>query len=307
VKALAIALSLVLMQQTPTFRSRAEVVTVPVSVTTGNRPVTDLRRADFEVFDNGVGQTFDLSRLDDLPLDVTILLDTSASVKGAALDSMKRDVEAISAGLRAGDRLRILGFSDDVETLLPFTPAGTPVRIDRIDGGGATSLYSALAASLIVDPGVSRPQLVFALTDGRDNASLLDSSAVLALAGHSSACLYLALVEPNRSGEESLLLRPRQTGIYENVTAIRRTMGPYAGGPNVSALRGIAARTGGAVYADTRRGTLPDLFRVALADFRSGYLLTFTPSTPDTGWHEIAVSVKGRRYTVRARKGYDGS
>lgn len=305
--------------QTPTFRSRADGIPVPVSVMSANRPVTGLTEADFELLDNGVAQTIAVSRLEDLPIDVTIVLDASGSVKGAALERMKRDVRAIGADLRAGDRVRILTFGDNVQAALPFTAGGAPLTIDRIDAGGATSLYSALAASLIVDPAATRPHLVLALTDGRDNASLLDAGAVLALAGRSNACLYLALVDANRpaasayppgrapvGAEETTVLRPEQKGIYEGVSAIRRTMGPYAGGPNLSALKGIAARTGGVVYEDARDDALPELFRRAISDFRGSYLLSYTPSNIDTGWHDVSVRVKGRRYVIRARKGYDG-
>ena len=316
--AVAIAFGMTL-QQAPTFRSGAEAVLVPVSVVSGNRPVTDLKEADFELLDNGVRQTVKVVRLDDLAIDVTIVLDASGSVQGAALAQMQRDVQSIGDGLRTSDRVRILAFGDNVETVVPFTSGGAPLPIDRIAAGGATSLYSALAASPIVDPAVARPQLVFAMTDGRDNASLLDSSAVLALAGRSSACLYLALVDSSEptlktdtagrarpGAEESTVLHPEQKGVYNGARAIRRTMGPYAGGPNVSVLKGIAARTGGGFYEHARPGTLGDVFRRALDDFRSSYLLSFTPSKTDSGWHDITVTVKSRRYIIRARTGYDG-
>jgi hypothetical protein len=55
-----------------------------------------------------------------------------------------------------------------------------------------------------------------------------------------------------------------------------------------------------------RPGTLADLFRRPLDDFRSSYLLSFTPSKTDTGWHDSTVTVKSRRYIIRARTGYDG-
>ena len=36
-------------------------------------------------------------------------------------------------------------------------------------------------------------------------------------------------------------------------------------------------------------------------------LLSYTPrGVTSKGWHEVAVHTKSSRYTVRARKGYDG-
>jgi VWFA-related protein len=318
--ALAIAVALLAQEPAPTFRSGVDVIVVPVSVMSDNRPVIDLKAEDFELLDRGVLQKISVARLDDLAIDVTLVLDASASVQGDALARMKRDAAAIGDALRASDRVRILTFGDNVSVALPFTSGGAPLPVDRIDARGATSLYAGLAASLIVDPSLTRPQLVFALTDGRDNASLFNADSVLQLAGRSRACLYLALVEASEpvtryygtgrtpaAAEENTVIRPEQKGVYDGATAIRRTVGPYSGGPNLAALKGIAARTGGAVYDKTLHGSLADSFRRALDDFRTSYLLSYTPSgVAASGWHDVTVKVRNRRYAIRARKGYDG-
>jgi hypothetical protein len=54
---------------------------------------------------------------------------------------------------------------------------------------------------------------------------------------------------------------------------------------------------------------LPRAFLRALDDFRSSYVLRYSPhGVAAGGWHEIAVRVTrpGRGYVVRARKGYVG-
>jgi len=313
----AIAAAFAIAQQAPLFKSSIDVVTVPVSVLSGNRPVTDLTAADFELLDNGVPQRPQAAPLDALPIDVTLLVDASDSLRGQALDAVKRDVRAIGERLPAGDRVRMLTFADNVSDPGGFQPGGAALPVDAIVAGGATSLYSGLAAALVTAPRVARPQLVFAMTDGRDSASFLSAGQVLALAGRTSACLYLAIVVPSaplvQSGdkgqtpgrEENTLVHPVQRGIYDGISAVTRAMGPYTGGPNLSILNGIAARTGGAVFNGAAYDSLPTLFGRALEDFRRSYLLSYTPSgVSDTGWHEITVKVSNRRYTIRARKGY---
>jgi VWFA-related protein len=300
----------------PTFRAGVDVVTVPVAVLAGNRPVAAIPAAEFELLDNGVAQAIAATPLHDAAIDVTLVLDASGSLHGAALARLKHDVQDITRDLRASDRVRVLTFGDTVETIVPFTPGGVAVDLDRIEGAGATSLYAALAAALITDPAAALPQLAFVLTDGRDNASYLNAGAVLRLAGQSNACLYVALVDsseaavrydasgaPAASSEESTIVRPVQKGLYDGVAALRRTTGPYAGGPNLPALRGIAARTGGGVYEHSS-GRLHELFARALDEFRSSYLLSYVPSAATAGWHDITVRVKSQRYTIRARKGY---
>jgi len=49
-------------------------------------------------------------------------------------------------------------------------------------------------------------------------------------------------------------------------------------------------------------------FQEILADFRSSYVLQYTPTgVPAQGWHEIKVKVqRPGSFTVRARRGYQG-
>ena len=58
-----------------------------------------------------------------------------------------------------------------------------------------------------------------------------------------------------------------------------------------------------------RPGHFFDAFQAILDDFRTSYVLRYTPrgGTPK-GWHELTVKVTRRgSYTIRARKGYEGS
>ena len=143
---------------------------------------------------------------------------------------------------------------------------------------------------------------------------------VLALAGHSSAALYIALVDPSQpveradatanviSSEQTTVYFPKvkSNGLYGGVRSVTRSVGPFIGGPNVSALKGLASRTGGALYDRPSSGTLPGLFHQALEEFRSGYILTYTPTgVTRGGWHDITVRVTKKSYVVRARQGYD--
>ena len=84
-------------------------------------------------------------------------------------------------------------------------------------------------------------------------------------------------------------------------------MTPYDGGPNRRVLQEAVARNGGALYEKPAGTRLPALFRQVLDDFRTSYVLSYTPrGVTSKGWHEVAVRTKNSRYTVRARKGYDG-
>ncbi|HEY6357765.1 MAG TPA: VWA domain-containing protein, partial [Vicinamibacterales bacterium] len=285
----------------PTFRARAEAVAVQVVVHDKAQPVTGLTEADFELTDNGVRQAVATASLAAVPIDVTIVLDTSGSVEGLALAQFKTDVQAMNDRLATSDRIRLICFADAVSDVFGLQPAGTKLPLDAITGGGMTQLYTALAAALVMTSGIDRPQLVLAFTDGRDSESYADADRILSLAPFSAGSVYLVLSESTSSSE----MRASELSSIRGV--IYSAHGAFAGGPNRSALRALAQRTGGTLYERPAGEALPTIFQKLLADFRTGYVLTYIPTgVPRGGWHEIRVQSKNPVYTIRARDGYDG-
>src|SRR4051812_21049815 len=107
-------------QPLPTFRARADAIAVDASVRRNNRPVTGLTAADFEIVDNGVHQTVTAVSYEQLPIDVTVALDVSASVTGSVLAQLRRSVEQLAADLHTHDRLELLTFNQRIERLADF-------------------------------------------------------------------------------------------------------------------------------------------------------------------------------------------
>lgn len=330
-----LAISLVaashLAAQRTTFRSSVAVVSVPVSVTEKNRPVAGLTAADVELLDNGVKQEISLSAIELMPADVTLVIDTSGSLVGKALERIKQDAQEMANLLQPNDRVRIVSFGRDASDVFGLLPGGASLDLGRMRSGGTTSLYDTLVAVLAAYPVTDRPHMVFVLSDGRDNSSFVSASHVVEVARSSSAVLCVALVPSSnplvREGridaadpmtEHSTVLVPgaarggpppgvnlmgRNTGATMTVT---RTAGPYSGGPNTAALKEAAAATGGLLYADSTRTPIPQLFRRVLDDFRASYVLTYTPTGVDlTGTHTLSVRARNKAFTVRARRTYE--
>jgi hypothetical protein len=81
---------------------------------------------------------------------------------------------------------------------------------------------------------------------------------------------------------------------------------PYTGAGNTNTLREAAEATGGRFRTETEQNPLTDAFKAALDEFRTGYVLWYTPAgVAPTGWHAIRVRARQARFTVRARNGYD--
>jgi hypothetical protein len=269
--------------------------------------VLGLTSSDFTLQDNGVAQDFTCAAGESLPVDVALVIDTSGSVKGKALEQFNADVQRIAESLQPNDRLRLITFAGDATDVSGLQPGGVPFPLGRITAGGATSLYNALAASLMAFPQSDRPQVVFGFSDGLDNMSFLDASGLASLAGYSHAVLYLTLVSRSES-VNALAPTPMMPAILNTLS--RQATGrfvPYTGGPNRRLLTEAANRTGGVVYQRSAGTSLSALFEQALDEFRSSYVLTFTPRGGKAqGWHTLTVRTKDSGHRLRWRKGYEG-
>src|SRR6186713_2135653 len=100
--------------QQQTFRSRTDVVLVPVSVMKGRTPVAGLKAADFEVTDNGVRQTVDGIASDQVPIDVTLVLTGRSADRNVEHARSLASAEATRTFLQPADRLRLVWVTDEV-------------------------------------------------------------------------------------------------------------------------------------------------------------------------------------------------
>jgi hypothetical protein len=72
-----------------------------------------------------------------------------------------------------------------------------------------------------------------------------------------------------------------------------------------SFLDALTRETGGKHITTKNSSQLRATFVQIVNEFRSRYLLTYTPrGVESSGWHPLEVRVKGRRVEVTARRGY---
>ena len=184
---------------TPCFRSGANLVSVNVSVLdgTGRRFVTDLSRADFAIYEDGVQQQVSFFESSQVPVDLIVMLDTSSSMS----DKMSVVHEAANnflRTLRAGDRGAVISFADQVQVIEAADRRSGQARTGRqLDGAhGGTALNNALYVALRQFGGAAhgdgpvRRRAVALLTDGEDTSSVVSFDDVLELARKSGVNIY---------------------------------------------------------------------------------------------------------------------
>jgi VWFA-related protein len=278
------------------FRSATDAVRVDALVLDGRRPVGGLTAADFELDDSGVAQQIDDMQLVEVPFSMMLALDTSSSMQPGVPRLQAAARGAIEA-LRPDDRAAALTFSETISAPTPWSPSRQMV-LDAIDGlhtDGSTSLVDAAFAAIMQrDSEPGRRNLVILFTDGTDTSSWLPDDAAIDLAARSDVVVYCVGIDP----EKETPRRPLQFRSGIRLTPHQPIM------RSQDFMHELAYRTGGE-YLATDLGSLQKTFRRIVDDFRSRYVLAYTPhGVPDTGWHPIDVRVKGKRYKITARRGY---
>lgn len=282
----AVSIAALRAEQQPTFRASVDVVRVDVSVMNGLNPVAGLKAANFVVTDNGVVQTLDSVSLDTVPLDLTLVLDTSGSLAGERLTHLIDALNALVKSLGPEDTASLLTFSEPVRLAVKPTRERAPLlaALTGLVADGSTSVNDAIFLALQLRPadaGESRPVLLL-FSDGRDTSSWLRSDHVIEATRRSGMLVHVVeLVADEWLGARGVEVRP-------------------------SAFMGALADTGGGRrwFARSSRD-LRELFGKALNELRARYLLTYSPNgVSRDGWHDVKVTLKNTRGEVTARPGY---
>src|SRR5688500_15943524 len=171
------------------FTSRALGVRVDVLETHGKHSVTGLSAADFELRDNGVPQVLAQVDVEQLPLNLILVFDTSASVAGERMHALLEAGRTLLDQLREPDRVALVSFSTRVQLVAPLTPSRHQIRaaFATLSATGSTSLRDAAFAGLALrdaDPGRT---LVLIFSDGADTSSWLTSPRVIEVAKRTDA------------------------------------------------------------------------------------------------------------------------
>ena len=267
--------------QAPVFRTSTEAVIIDVAVLAGNKPVVGLGIGDFEITDNGIPQTLvDLTR-ETMPIDISLIVDTSGSMRGLLFNALRKAIDDVAARIRADDTMRLVQFSERVGVGEAISPRpGQKLSTQLRVPDGYTSFLDAVAMGLISEPRPGRREMAIVLTDGWDTTSIVSEDAVIELAKRSNAAVFaVALVATDTSV-------PAHERLLKTVTGL----------------------SGGRLAVLPRNQDLSRAFVQALDDFRTSYVVRYEPKGVERrGWHDVSVTIRNQKnYTVRARKGYVG-
>jgi VWFA-related protein len=260
-------------------RLDVKLVLTPVSVTDAfDRPLVDLHKSNFRIFEDDTEQDITSFSFSDAPVSVGLVFDSSRSMRSRIEDS-RMAVDKFMQTAAPEDEFLLVKFSDKAELLTPFTHDADEIsrQLSVPNAHGFTALLDAICLATQQMHRASNPRrALLILTDGVDNNS--------------------------RYSEHELesLLREADVRVY----AIGLFQRPEF-------LEKIASETGGRAIWVHRLSELPEAIQTLSRQIRSEYIIGYMShrSDNDGKYHRVRVEVDapgGTRLPIRSswRHGY---
>lgn len=269
-----------------------------VTVTDHGERVLDLRREDFQVFDEKKPQQLITFELGDVPLTAVLLIDSSSSMAGEKLRAAIRGAMVFVDNMEALDRAKVMFFSDRLQSTTRFTNAGgvSSDWLSTTRATGGTALYDHLFVALKLIEQRQGRRVVLFLSDGVDTHSTLGMKAIADLARRCQAQIHW--------------IRLRVGSAEADDDGQLRTSSAWRSAPEyrdqLKLLKETIAQSGGATHPIDGVEEIEGVFLEILRDLREQYVLGYYPSTRrnDGAWHEVRVRVARRGAQVRVARGY---
>jgi len=263
----------------PVEEIQVKLVELYASVLDGDgRPVTDLGREAFQVFEDGVQQeVVRFERVTDRPVHVVLMVDSSASM-AERIDA----VRAAAAGfleriMTPKDRAAVVAFADRTVADVEFSddPSDLAFGLAALQAERGTALYDNLIAVLYHLNGVQGQRAVLLLSDGEDRSSSFSFAQAREFARAAGVAIYAIGIDLPR-----------------NPLGTRRE------------LSLLASESGGESFFVDDVAALDRVYAAIESELRSKYLLVYQSSGGGTGFRELRVEVAGRGLAVKTLKGY---
>lgn len=281
--------------QVLSFSVRSELVVFSATaVDDKGRPVTDLRREDFRIWDEGRAQQIvHFYGGKGLPARVLLLLDASGSMGDKRVASSREAAKQLLLALSPEDQVAVAGFDSRYWGVVAFTKDREVVRkgLDTITPFGSTALHDALdkGAHDIATWGEGR-RAVVVLTDGIDTSSQKTAEEVIARSRALDVPIYvISVVSPLDDPSSQSFLGEKEAG---QEAAAAETLGRYA------------SLSGGASFrVSTLTGVVLAAQQIA-TELKHQYRIGWDPTQGSAPYRRVVVRSTRKGVIVRTRSGY---
>ena len=244
----------VLTVEDDVYKVETELVNINVRVVDrNNRPIGNLRQADFKVLEDNVPQQIDFFSKSEVPTNYSLVIDNSGSLR-SQIEQVIEAGKILVANNRPNDETSIIRFvsSDKIEILQDFTPKKTDLN-DALDSlyieGGQTAIIDAvyLAASRVseyeraTDRVDRKRRALILVSDGEDVNSYYNQQQLFDLLKETDVQIYVVGFVNDLPKEGGFITKSKQSKAKSFLERLASETGGRAYFPNsVSELTGIA-------------------------------------------------------------------
>ena len=280
------------------------------------RPITNLDKQNFAIYEDGVKQNISRFEPTATPFSVVMLLDMSGSTLGFR-ETIRQSAFRFIDALSPDDRVAVIEFYNKIHLLNEFTNNRKSIAnsINVANGRGKTELFKALNFALQKLNGEgNRRKAIIVLTDGvdtnerdrdRDFLQNLKSGDILkAIKPEDSSLLNDTL---NKSDTIGVTIYPLALPTGDPAKLADPTPTQFAMfNAARERLKIIAARTGGTLNTINRLEEMGRLYAEVAADLRTLYTIEYEPKNTDRDgkWREIKLKVSNSQLISRTKPGY---
>ena len=242
-------------------RLDVKMVMIPANVTDrDDRPIMDLHRENFHVYEDAVEQKIESFSIDQAPVSLGIVFDASGSMRDKIGESFSAVEQFLKTSL-PGDEFFLVQFSDVPKLRVPFTPDLDEITtsLNLVKPQGWTAMFDAIYVAVNQMRRAKNPRkALLILSDGGDNNSRYSGAEVINLLREADVRVYAI-------------------GLFDNAHYLKKA----------------AEDTGGAMVTVHNMNDLPDAIDKLSTQLRSQYLLGYYPvkAQNDGKFHKVKVLV----------------
>lgn len=257
--------------------------------------ISDLKKEDFEVREDGVRQKIDVFGVDQLPLNVALVLDLSGSM-GPYLGPLREAAKTTLEALKADDQVALFTFSSEAQMRIPLTRDKSQISetIKTFTAGGLTDINDGIfdASQYFLGlPAIGRRVIVLISDDEGTDAGNQGTKDIVTETVAANAVLYNLRI-PGYNPVKNLYHEFKRPGLVD----IKRVMD----------------ETGGEMFEVNDVKDLSAQFDALMTRIRTRYTLGYyTNATGATGRpHKLDVRLaksfgtKGKNYQLLSRSSF---
>jgi Ca-activated chloride channel homolog len=279
-----------------TIRVNVNLVLVDATVKTkAGQIMSDLKKDDFEVREDGVAQKVEIFSRDALPVNVALVLDLSDSI-GPFLAPLRDAATIALAALKPDDEVALFTFSTEAELRLPLTKDKNKIadQINTFQARGATNINDGIF--------VAAEYLLKAPSNGRRVIILISDDVGTDAGGQGTRDIVTEAI-----AADAVLYNLKIPGYNPPATRFAASMIP-----GLVNIRKVMDATGGELFDVQDVAHLDSVFSALIQRIKTRYTLGYyTMANGAEGKpHKLDVRLassfgkKGRDYSILAKNGY---